>query len=172
MSASCDLTTVEKAKLDIGDAGADETLLASLIDAASEMIENHTGRRFAQAAVTEYHDGRGEAFVLLDRPPVDTGETLQVWDDPGRNYGAGSLVDAEGYTVDAEGGVVRLDSGSFANGNRNVKVSYTGGYATVPPAAEQAANILVAVMYARGARRLEMPPLVRALLAPYRRPRL
>jgi len=116
MAASTDLTTLAKAKLDIGDADADETLLAALIDAASEMIENHTGRRFAQTAVTEYHDGRGERFLLLDRPPVDAGQTFQVWDDTGRAYGSGSLLDADRYTVDAEAGVVRLDSGAFADG--------------------------------------------------------
>ena len=150
MAASTSLTTVAKVRTYINKSDADETLLTALIASASEVIERWCNRRFAQESVTDYMDGKGEPFVVLSQPPVDTDQTVQVWDDPGRDYESGDLVDSDDYAVDADAGTITLDGGTFADGNRNVKASYTGGFASVPPAVEQAANMLVASWYNMG----------------------
>jgi len=184
MAASMDLTTLDDVKsyLGISGNGSDE-LLGTLIAAASEAIESYCGRKFASAAVVEYHDG-GHTFLVLSRFPVSS--VSAIYTDPSGRFSPGTLVPASCYVVYGEAGLVVLTSGVFPAGARAVKVSYTGGYASVPADIGQAATMLVATWYTRsreGAdglasqsvgsysasfREEEWPAQVRALLRGYR----
>lgn len=149
MAASMDLTSLAKLKAYLGlSAGDDDTLLTSLIDSASEAIEQYCGRPFARTERTELHDGCGSKSILLDCRPVAS--VASVHDDAGREFDDASLLPAENYTFYPESGVLTLDAGVFGDGRRNVQVVYTAGYASAPPAVEQAANILAAHFYNRG----------------------
>ncbi len=147
MSASCDLTTLAASKRHLGVSGSDDdTLIDELIDAASEAIERYCGREFNEESRTEYYDGGADHVVLRARP-VSTVTSLH--DDPGRDFGARSLVDPSRYAVDELAGIVELDGGRFGKGRLSVKVVYTGGFAAVPDDVSRACAILVAHWYNR-----------------------
>jgi uncharacterized phiE125 gp8 family phage protein len=149
MSASTDLTTLERVKayLGVSDPG-DDALLGAFIASASEAIEHYCGRQFAQAARTEYHDGAGAASLVLRVRPVSA--VSAVRDDPARHFGPSSLLTPAQYVFYPESGILARTDGVFADARRNVEVTYTAGFLSVPPAVEQAANILVAHFYNRG----------------------
>ncbi len=149
MSASTDLTTLAKVKtyLGLGDSDHD-TLLEALIDSVSEAIEHYCGREFDYQERTEYHDGQGASCLVLKVRPVASITSLH--DDPNRDYGAATLIDSSRYAFYPEEGLLKLDSAVFLHGIRYVKAVYYGGHATIPPAVEQAANILVAHFFNRG----------------------
>lgn len=149
MAASTNLTTLDKVKsyLNLSDTTHDD-LLAALIASASEAIELYCGREFARAERTEYHDGSGTRALVLRCRPVESVTSLH--DDPARVYNDATLIAASRYGVYPAEGLLRLDGGAFSPGVRNVRVVYTAGYAAIPPAVEQAANILVARFFQRG----------------------
>lgn len=150
MSASTDLTTLEKVRAYLGltDDSADDAPLAALIDAASEAIEHHCGRAFALAERTELHDGTGTDTLLLRARPVAS--VASVHDDPARGFGPETALDPDRIVIYPGEGVLKRVDGVFTRGLRNVRVVHTAGYATVPPAVEQAANVLVAHFFHRG----------------------
>ncbi|MFH0911720.1 MAG: head-tail connector protein [Planctomycetota bacterium] len=149
MAASTDLTTLAKVKAYLGVSGSgDDTLLEALIDSVSEAIEHYCGREFAAKERTEFHDGGGAASLVLRCRPVQSIASLR--DDPARLFPEGSEIAPAGYVFYPEAGIVVLDGASFSDGRRNVRVTYTAGFSAVPPAVEQAANILAAHFYNRG----------------------
>jgi len=149
MSASANLCTRDSVKTHLGLSGSTyDNVLDALIPAASEAIENACGRRFAQAAYTEYRDGEGLDRVVLRRRPVT--EIAGVWDDPSRTFGDATKLDADEFVLDGERGIVRLRAGTFSEGVRNVKVSYTAGAATVPDDVAQACRMLIAAWFHAG----------------------
>jgi hypothetical protein len=176
------LTSVTAVKAYLGVAGIDDdALLTDLIARASDAIVAHCGRAFAAADYDEYHDGDGSDIVLLDQRPVISVSALSEDDDP---------VDADDFVVYPELGIVRLKSGVFGRGARNVRVAYRAGYETIPADVEQGAIEWVAAMhrgcgesagrevsservgdyavtYERDARD-GMPAAVRVMLEPYR----
>jgi uncharacterized phiE125 gp8 family phage protein len=149
MSASTDLVTLAdlKAYLGISESGHD-AVLGGLIDAASEAIERACGRAFAQAERTEYHDGRGSAWLVLKERPIASIADLR--DDLDREFGAASAIVADDYTFYPEEGIVRLLTGTFQDGSRNVRVRYTAGYQTVPEDLAQACLMLAASWFNAG----------------------
>jgi len=146
MSASANLCTRDSVKTHLGLSGSTyDNVIDALIPAASEAIENTCGRRFAQASYTDYRDGDGLDRIVLRRRPVT--EVAGVWDDPARTFGDATKLDADEYVLDAERGIVLLRAGTFSEGVRNVKVSYTAGAAAVPDDVAQACRMLVAAWF-------------------------
>jgi len=149
MSASANLCTRDSVKTYLGLSGTThDALIDALIAPASEAIENACARRFAQAGVTEYHDGDGLNRLVLRRRPVT--EVAGVWDDPARTFGDATKLASDDYVLDAQRGFVLLRSGTFSQGVRNVKVSYTAGAASVPDDIAQACRMLVAAWFRAG----------------------
>lgn len=149
MSASMSLTTLARVKAYLGLAGDDQDeLLQTIIDGVSQAIEQLCGRPFAEVERTEFHDGQGSSALVLRCRPVTDVASLR--DDPSGTFPEGSELAAASYAVYPEEGILERKDGCFADGRRNVRVVYTAGYATAPPAVEQAATILVATLYNRG----------------------
>jgi hypothetical protein len=163
-------------------AGADEDLLTDLAARASDGIRRYCGRDFALGDYAEYHDGDGGDTLLLAQRPVV--EVFALSQD-------GTETTAEDYVLYPEAGMVRLKSGGFGLGARNVYAAYRAGYESIPGDVEQAAIQCTAALYqARGAggRRVTservgdyavtydggetdgdgLPPNLRAALEPYR----
>ena len=137
------LTTLTAVKAYLEVTGTDDdALLTDLVARASDAIVAYCGRAFAAADYDECHDGDGSDIVLLDQRPVISVSALSEDDD---------AVEADDFVVYPELGIVRLKSGVFGRGVRNVRVSYRAGHETIPADVEQAAIEWVAAMYrARG----------------------
>jgi len=158
MAASGDLTNAANVKEYLGLSGSDDdTFIGNLIERASEAIENYCRRKFTSTQYTEYHDGRGEPRLVLNHRPIIS--VTSVHDDLDRAFGSGALIDSGDYiTRDDEGIIEYLGSAStfpstaacFYDGQLNVKIVYTAGYATIPADVGQACIMLCALLYNRG----------------------
>ena len=149
MAASTALATRSALKLYLGIDSSDSDhhdLLDALIAYASERIESHCRRAFASAAVTEYLDGPGTSRLVLARRPVTA--LTGVYEDSGRTFGEDAAIDPDDLALYPETGVVERVGAVFPRGTRNIKVAYTGGYATVPDDVALACVKLAAAWYA------------------------
>jgi len=118
--------------------------LSRLIITVDNFVAEYCSRTFEQnATITEYFSTKwGQRTLLLRRPPIQS--IVSLYDDPIRSYGIGTLIPSTSYVVDdADAGILRLDGTSFGHGIQNVKITYSGGYATIPSALEQAAIELI-----------------------------
>lgn len=81
-----------KIMLDIDPGDTSEDLKINFfLEQASSWIEEYLGRPgLSYAERTEYYNGTGTRFLLLKSRPVYTTPTIQVWVDPGGNYGSAS----------------------------------------------------------------------------------
>lgn len=116
--------------------------LDRLMVAVQEWLEGQCGRTFdLLGSVTEYHSG-GEwrDRLLIARAPLAT--ITNIWDDPLRAY-ATPISSAYYVIEDAEAGLIRLDGYTFLSGIRNIKITYTGGFVSIPTDLEQAAIEMV-----------------------------
>lgn len=122
--------------LNFYDVKADKVLIQTLVGRVTDMFESYCGRKFGSLASIEYFEG-GSFRYFVERYPISESPTVQVWEDSDRVFGSSSEVDAEDVSVDYNNGIVILDS-VLAKGNRNVKISYTGGYTEAPNDLKQA----------------------------------
>jgi hypothetical protein len=122
----------------------DDALLSRLITAASQFIQNWLGRPILSADWIEVRDGNGGQRMAFANVPV-----TEVWSlsidgldippaPPGGGFGAGY---AFGPTELALRGYV------FTRRSQNVAITYTAGYATVPPDIAQSCIELVCQRY-------------------------
>lgn len=133
------LTTVANVKQYLGISGSSEdALLSRLVDWATDLIHSYCGRIFPEAGYDEYYDGDGTDGLLANQYPISTVTTLEV---------NGLQKDASAYTLYEQLGLLRLKSGVFPRGKKNIRLQYTAGYATIPNDLEQAAIELVAMKY-------------------------
>lgn len=118
--------------------GEDEELLTELIARVSDGVMAYCGREFALADYAEYHDGDGSDALLLNQRPVVEVYALSE---------GGAEIEAEDFAVYPELGMVRLTSGVFGRGARNVYAAYRAGYEAIPGDVEQAAVQWAAAFY-------------------------
>lgn len=101
-----------------------------LVNMVEKHIKNKTHRNtFESETVTEYHDGEGKPYFFTEEFPVTAVTSLH--DDTDRNYTAGYLIDTDDYVWYSDGRV-ELETGSFNNGLKNIKIVYTAGYDAIP----------------------------------------
>lgn len=110
----------------------DDALLEILINVATDIIENHCGRRFLKTEYTnEVYDGSGSKGLLLKNYPIDTSATFrldrrQSW----QNEDSWDEQDVEIYFEDPDVGIISLANRSnFDRAARRYRVTYTAGYA-------------------------------------------
>lgn len=139
------ITTVANCKAFRG-IGAENTEhdaeLERIIPAVQAFLEQECQRAFDAATVTEYYDGEEWGDVLIvGRPPINS--ITNLWDDATRAY-ATPLASTKYDVKDAKAGIVRLLDGlRFIQSQRNIKITYNGGYTTMPRDLEQAAIEMV-----------------------------
>lgn len=98
-----------------------DSLLENLIDSASSAMETFCGTPLIKRQITEKKDG-GKAVAILAATPVDLGAAITVKED------GIALLPSEFDPYEA--GYVRRRNRQFAQGNRNVEVTYTAGRGT------------------------------------------
>lgn len=115
----------------------------------SAAIERFVNSHIEAKRVTEFHNGTGDSGIIFPRnKPIIAISAL--WDDTDRLFGDSSLFATADYEFDGSVGWIELvestrstliPSGGtkFAKGVRNIRVTMTTGYATVPDDIMQAA---------------------------------
>lgn len=127
-----------------------DAVIDTLVLAVDGLVEDYCDRHFADTTYTEYHDGESNQRKLLVRnyPLISV---TSIHDDAGRTYGSDTLIASADYTFetgDDADGIVYLDL-SLARGQRNVKIVYRAGYATIPKTLSRAADLVCASIYNR-----------------------
>jgi hypothetical protein len=129
--------------IDQAESAHDEKL-ERMINAASWFCNNYTHRKLKSRALTEYYNGDGTNTLLTNEYPITV--LTSVYDDLARAYGADTLIDSGDLVIvpDDLAYSIVYDGGAFLPGLRNLKVTYTAGYTTVPWDLQEAALELCA----------------------------
>lgn len=156
------LTTLAAFKAHLKVSGtAEDALLEQLLLELDEVVASVTGRErvpgrhpFESVAATEYYDGSGRLSLVLRRRPVTAVAAVKV--DQSGYYGQGPNAFPAGSarTLGEHYAVPRLDAteqngalieslcGVWPEGQGNVLVTYTAGYATIPADLSMAVHLL------------------------------
>ena len=141
----------------------DDNLLYECIDRAQNVIERYCSRTFGTATFTEDMDGTGTATLCVQNPPITSVTSVSSLSRESDGTETATALSAGSYRFDAESGVIsllwaaassfpeywsgdngpatfRAESPRFADGFRNYRVVYVGGYtaATMPGSLKQA----------------------------------
>lgn len=146
-----------------------DTQLGIIMTAALDMMEDYTGRVFTQATFTEYHNGKAADVIVVRNPPIASITSISYYATP---TATAQTVDSTTYTFDTdESGIIRFTPAhfrryeplsflpgtgteigvypQFAEGFRNYKVIYVGGYATFPARLTFALYKLTDILFAQ-----------------------
>jgi hypothetical protein len=148
-------TTSMNSYLGIASSTTEETECELLNNAAGTLAATLTQRgldgngvsRLLSTSRTEYFDGDGGNTLHVKAYPITAVTTLYV--DPDRDYGSSTLVDSDDYTYYGPEGTIKTDGALLAGGWKSIKLTYTGGYSTVPADLQQAVKELVLFWYKR-----------------------
>mgnify|MGYP001551396013 CR=1 FL=1 len=180
MSAG-NLAGLEDVKAWLGlQSSTDDLLLNRLIAAASRFVELWLSRTIAPTDYDEAWDGNGGIRAPFPNTPVTAVAALAI-DGVAIQPAAGPT--DPGYRFDES--LLMLQGHRFHRGFRNVRVSYTAGFATVPADIAQACIEIAGLRYRERDRigqsskslqgevvsfiQKDIPDPVRAMLAPYRK---
>ena len=142
--AAGDLTTLAKAKEWLGVTGSNEdALIARLITHASTRIVEEAQTPLVTTTVSQRFSGRGHVRLTLPYQPVQSVALVQV---DGVTIPA-ATPPASGYWL--EDGTLYLTGYAINRGLKNVLITYTFGYATVPSDLEQACLEMIALSLKR-----------------------
>lgn len=120
----------------------DDNLLAQLITAASAFILTYLSWDIFTASYSEYRDGPGRDCLSVKNYPITAVSAVEL---NGVAIPAATDQVAFGYLFDERQIILR--GFAFTRGRRNVKITYTAGYASAPAELEQACLELVAYKY-------------------------
>ena len=157
------------ARIDTAD---EDTLLTALISTARQYVELVTGLRLVTQTWRLTLDALPESRIItLDIAPLQAVSAITLRD----SADAGIVLAPSAYQVDPAAGRV-LFSGPFQISIRpfaGIELDLVAGFgaaSAVPEPLKQALRVLVATWYDdRGEEAPAVPPLVRTLLAPWRR---
>ncbi len=143
--ALCSLSDVKES---LGIASSDtssDNLIIRKINAATDMIETFTGRRFKLTMYTNVeYDASGINQIVLKQRPVTSLAAFGIRDS-NLNEDDWEEIDSELYFVDTGAGVLDLNFRSSGEWNR-YRVSYTAGYSVVPADLVEACATLAAFL--------------------------
>lgn len=127
------LTTKERVKTRLSLTTTDfDDAIVGMIYAATDMIEKYTGRRFERATYTNVifdglNYGKASDFLLLPHAPIVSVASFE--------YNSGTIssptwnaMNADSYFVDSVLDGIQMVSSVLPRGQRNLRVTYTGGY--------------------------------------------
>lgn len=181
-----------KSYLEIADTGSD-TLLTAIALAASSAVEHYIARDVEEKEREVFFDVEpGQHVFSLRAYPVTE---CEVYNDVSRAFDESSLVDDDDYSFLGDEGELIFDLIELVAGAKVLKVVYTGGLAktqalleTNYPDLELAARVQGAYMFQNktklgvasegvqgasvGYQKFEMLPIVKEMLAPFRRIRI
>lgn len=116
-----------------------DTLIGYYVDWVTDYINKYCRREFRSTVYTNvYADGNGSEFLRCLHQPITTLTAITLDD-----------VDIKDDVEIYDDGVALYYADGFTEGVRNVKLTYTAGYATIPMDIELAAYILIDYIYGR-----------------------
>lgn len=133
-----------KAYLKITGSGFDG-ILASIKASTEQWVKTYCRDPFLVAARTEYYDGNGGKVLRLRHYPITTLTSVHI--DADRDFAAATLVAAANLItsdINNAQGIVELFNKDFSEGQKNVKVVYAAGHATIPADLAHAVKIICA----------------------------
>lgn len=150
------------------DGSEEDSLINSLIAAATDHVERYTGRAILSQTWQDYFDDFSDSMALTIAP-VQSVTSVQYYD------AAGSLQTLSGSayfldTVNEPSWVVRNADVSWPDTSDRINaviVEYVAGYATTPPAIKHAILLMVGQLY-ENRESPDVPRAVEALLQPFR----
>lgn len=141
-------------KLDYANLSNDkQEAIEALIEVASELIEQYCNRQFSRAAYTEVLNGSGDEYVIVRNIPVEEITSIKF-----RNQETGEeeTVDGDEFTVQENIGSIYWNrysestsefNGSWPEAQKNITVTYIGGYSDIPMPIQQVCAQMVETMY-------------------------
>jgi len=108
---------------------AEDTILETLADQVEQLAENYCGRKLATASRTVYLDGNAEEYLFLPEPAESI---LAPRVDSGRDFESGDALDSDEYALEDDGVRVRRLDSTWTQGDRNIRIICTVGFATIP----------------------------------------
>lgn len=123
----------------------DDGLLRDLVDAANEALTNAINRNVLSANYTETRDGTGTKTLMLKNYPVTAVSSVQILSPGVVSPLPTSLVQGTDYLFTPY--ALKMYAGVWPKAVGNVVVSYTGGYAAMPPDLARAATKYAAMRY-------------------------
>jgi hypothetical protein len=115
-----------------------DSFIDILIAGCSHQFEKECDRTFTQTAFTEYHDadGKGQLFRVKN-PPIAASPTPQLWEDTDYSFEDAFTLNTD-FKYDPITGIVKLLYAPFNEGFQNIKISYTGGFSSIPDNVQEA----------------------------------
>jgi uncharacterized phiE125 gp8 family phage protein len=144
--AAGDLTTLANVKAWLSPpltATVDDALLARLVTAASQFIQTWLNRTILLQTYAETRNGPGSTRLFLRNRPVTAVSALTI--DGVAIPPSHPAPTGAGYLFDDSS--LYLVGYLFRRGVQNIQVTYTAGFAEIPPELEQACIELVALRY-------------------------
>lgn len=156
--AAGDLTTIAAVKAwgGVSAPTASDSQIQNLITAISAFVVNFTGRGFGTATFMEIRNGSGGTELYLSNQPLISVQSLTI---DTVNIPAQIADGQPGYFISGVATiakVISLNAYKFTRGQRNVRVSYTSGFGSIPADLAQACNEAVMSAFRRGPRGAEV----------------
>jgi len=138
-----DLTTTADVKAWLNITGnSDDAVIARLVTAVSNYIQSWLNRTFAMATYTDISNGNNESTKMFSNYPVQSVSSVTI---SGVAIPASADGIAYGYVFDDQS--LALIGTTCGRGLKNVRITYTAGYSSVPFEIAQACIELVAIRY-------------------------
>ena len=167
--------TLSEAKLWLKvDYSTDDDLITSLIQAAREMVEDHTNRKLMPQTVTEKFNGFPTDNIILSASVLSAVTSIQYTDEDGDTQTLSSAkYIVQDYAMPPQISIAYGETWPTTRQEADtVTVVYTVGYAdadSVPEAIKNAIKMLVAYMYENREDKVKnLPTRVETILWPYR----
>ncbi len=126
----------------------DSDLSATLINIASDSINNYTNRKILSRTYTEEaYDGNNDTKIYLKQYPVTAVSSVESWDTY-NNESSYTYTEHTEYIVYTDEGYIYL-RGLTVPGHKNYRITYTAGYvlADVPYDLKNACAQLAGLVY-------------------------
>ncbi len=103
-----------------------DNVLEPIIDGVSVEFNTYCRREIIARDRTDYYDGPGQVRLWLHHWPINS--ITSINEDSDREFGAGTLIDADDYYFSKEDGYVSYESGAWGSEPKSIKVVYNAGY--------------------------------------------
>jgi hypothetical protein len=108
-----------------------DSMVEHWINAASQFIETRTDRKLKAQSIIEYQSGRKSNCILTREYPINSISEIKV-DSSGLFTDPNTIIESSNYGIGEEACYVIGRDILFPVGHRNIKITYNGGFSTIP----------------------------------------